>query len=461
VTLLLLALLAAAPAPPGSPPVAVVAVGTDAAGKAAAPQLQSLGGAAVARSRFQAVDLVESLDPERAAERARSRQSAEAALAEAEKLYNDLDTRGAAQKADAAARFFQESDLTQAWPSYVRARVLKIACTVANGQSKPARAELERLLAIAPDAELPPAQFAPDLLAFARRARKAVQARDARLEVKSTPEGAEVWVDGKRRGVAPLAVRGLGAGDHHLALRAPGFSLFQQLASGTTAAALEPASRQSLWTSMERSASDRAAAIQAATALGSGAGAAQVLLVLASRGDRPDSVALEVIRMDAEGARVRATARGSVPLDGLGAGASILLDRALGPDQPPQVVQLVPKDQPPSAAGTPAEQAPLAAVPRSPAEPFTWTQTHTGAALMAGGAALAGAGGFFGYQAMVKRDQLRATPQTDPASQQLIARGQLYALVADALFVSALAAGAAGGYLAFLAPAQGPKPEAR
>ena len=455
-TLLLLALLAAAPAPPGSPPVAVVAVGTDAAGKAAAPQLQSLGGAAVARSRFQAVDLVESLDPERAAERARSRQSAEAALAEAEKLYNDLDTRGAAQKADAAARFFQESDLTQAWPSYVRARVLKIACTVANGQSKPARAELERLLAIAPDAELPPAQFAPDLLAFARRTRKAVQARDARLEVKSTPEGAEVWVDGKRRGVAPLAVRGLGAGDHHLALRAPGFSLFQQLASGTTVAALVPASRQSLWAAMERSASDRAAVMKAAAALGSGAGAAQVLLVLASRGDRPDSVALEVIRMDAEGARVRATARGSVPLDGLGAGASILLDRALGPDQPPQVVQLVPKELPPSAA-----PAPLAAVPGSPADPFTWTQTHTGAALMAGGAALAGAGGFFGYQAMVKRDQLRATPQTDPASQQLIARGQLYALVADALFVSALAAGAAGGYLAFLAPAQGPKPEAR
>src|SRR6185369_2460699 len=133
---------------------------------------------------------------------------------------------------------------------------------------------------------------------------------------------------------------------------------------------------------------------------------------------------------------------GSVPVEGLGAAASILLDRALGPDQAPQ---LVPSEKPISAPA-----AAEAAAARPPGEPFVWTQTHTGVSLMAGGAVLAGTGGFFGYQALVKRDQLRATPQTDPASQQLIARGQLYALLADVLITSALAAGAAGGYFAFL-----------
>jgi len=289
VALLLLALLSAAPA---GPSLAAAAVGTDAAGKAAAPQLQSLAAAAIARSRFEAVDLVEVLDPDRTAARARSRQDAEAALADAEKAYNDLDTRAAAQKADAAVRLFQAADLSRAWPAYVRARVLKAACLSANGGSKPARAELERLLSMAPDAELPPAQFSPDLLAFSRRARQAANAHDARLEVRSTPDGAEVWVDGRRRGQTPLTVRGLGAGDHAITVRAPGSALFQQLGSGTVTATLEPAARQQAWAAVERAAGDRAAALKAASALGAAASAAQVLLVLASKGDRADTLSL-------------------------------------------------------------------------------------------------------------------------------------------------------------------------
>ena len=94
--------------------------------------------------------MVDALDPERAAARGRSRQEAEAALADAEKAYNDLDTQRAAKQADAAVKAFQQADLSQAWASYVHVRVLKVACLAANGQSKPARAELERVLAIAP-----------------------------------------------------------------------------------------------------------------------------------------------------------------------------------------------------------------------------------------------------------------------------------------------------------------------
>jgi PEGA domain-containing protein len=445
VVLLLAALLSAAPA--GAPTLAPVAVGADAAGKTAAGQLQSLAAAAIARSSsFAPVDVVDALDADHAADRARNRTSAETALVEAEKAYNDLDTQRAARLADAAVRTFFQSDLSRVWPGYVRARVLKVACLAANGQSKPARAELERLVASAPDAELPPAQFPPDLLAFARRARAAANRAEARLEVKSSPAGAEVWVDGKRHGVTPLTVRGLGPGDHQLTLRLPGYVLFQQAASGSVSATLEPASRHSTWTALERSASDRATLTKAAGALASSAGAAQVLLVVASRGDRPGSLSLDVARVDAGGGRIRAAAKGAVPVEDLGAAASILLDRALGPDQAPQ---LVPSERPLLAETAP----PALAV--APGQTFTWTQTHTGYSLMAGGAVLAGTGGFFGYQALVKRDQLRATAQTDPASQQLIVRGQLYAALADALFASALAAGAAGGYFAFLAPGQG------
>jgi len=444
---LLLALLSAAPA--GAPTLAPVAVGADAAGKAAFTQLQSAAAAAIARSRFNPADVVYALDPDRAAARSRSRNDAEVALADAEKAYNDLDTQRAAKLADAAAKGFLQADLSQAWAGYVRARVLKLACLAANGQAKPARAELERLLAIAPDADLPTAQFAPDLLALARRARAAATHADGKLAVKSTPDGAEVWVDGKRRGVTPVTIRGLGPGDHLLTLRLPGYAVAQQAASGSAGVALEPAARQSTWLALERGALDRGALVKAGGALAASAGAAQVLLVIASKGDRPDSLSLEVVRADADGSRIRATAKGSVPVEGLGAAASILLDRALGPDQAPQ---LVPPEK--LTAGPPAA---VAAAARPPGEPFVWTQTHTGVGLMAGGAVLAGTGGFFGYQALVKRDQLRATPQTDPASQQLIARGQLYAVLADALFASALAAGAAGGYFAFLAPVRGPE----
>ena len=448
---LLLALLSAAPA--GAPTLAPVVVGADAAGKAASAQLQSAAAAAIARSRFNPADVVYALDPDRAAARSRSRNDAEVALADAEKAYNDLDTQRAAKLVDAAAKGFLQADLSQAWAGYVRARVVKVACLAANGQAKPARAELERLLAVAPDADLPTAQFAPDLLALARRARGAATHADAKLEVKSSPDGAEVWVDGKRRGVTPLTVRGLGPGEHQLTLRLPGYAVSQQAASGSASVTLEPAARQSSWTALERAASDRGGLIKAAGAVAASAGATQVLLVTASRGDRPDSLSLEFVRADAGGGLIRATARGTVPVEGLGAAASILLDRALGPDQAPQ---LVPSEKlaPGTTSGPPAA---VAAAVKPPGEPFVWTQTHTGVSLMAGGAVLAGTGGFFGYQAMVKRDQLRATPQTDPASPQLIARGQTYAVLADVLFASALAAGAAGGYFAFLAPGRGPE----
>ncbi|HVE81331.1 MAG TPA: PEGA domain-containing protein, partial [Myxococcales bacterium] len=366
--ILLLALLTAAADPQ---PLAPVVVGADAAGKAEAPQLQSLAASSIARSRFQLLDLVDALDPERAAARGRSQKEAEAALAGAEKAYNDLDTQRAGKLADAAVKAFQQTDLSRTWPGYLRARVLKVACLAASEKPKTIKAELERLLAIAPDAELPPAQFAPDLLAFARRTRQAVQSRGDRLEVKTAPDGAEVWVDGRRRGLAPLTVRNLGPGEHLLTARFPGSAIFQQPVSGTVVANLEAASRSAAWAAVEKAAADRDAAIRAAGALAASTGAAQALLVLASRGDKPDAIALELLRVDAGGARVRAQVRGAVPSgQGLAAAASQWLDAALGPDQ----VQLVPPEaaaaRPPPVPAVAAATAPPPPRPAGPGEPF-------------------------------------------------------------------------------------------
>jgi hypothetical protein len=448
---LLWALLTAAAPPPtlaGSPaaraPLAVVVVGADPAARDEAPRLQGLAEAAAGQSeRFAPVDLVAALDPERESFRTRRARDGEAALEEAARAYNDLDTQRAHDRAAAAIKAFQDTDLSRTFPRLIAARVLKAASRFANGEVKPARKELEQILALDPDAALPPEFFPPDVLSFARKTRAALQSsRGVRLEVKTIPAGAEIWVDGRRQGPSPVLVVGLAPGDHLVTARAPGYAVEQQVASGSVTLTLRAASLHARWAALQQAAADASALPSAAAALAREVGAAQALLAVASQAARPEAVAVEVTRLDARTAAPRARTRGTVPTGpGLSAAWSGLLSGALGADD--ASVALAAAAPPPLPASGPAGAA----------APFQWRPAYTGYSLMVGSVALAAGGGFLGWQAAQQQRAFLATPQTDHVrSDALRASGQSYALMADVLFIAALAAAIPGGYFAFLAP---------
>lgn len=450
---LLWALLSAAPPAPAGPagarvPLAVVVVGTDPAAQDEAPRLQGLADAAAGKSaRFEPQDMVTALDPERESFRRRRTRDGEQALEEAVKAYNDLDTQRGDERAAAAIKAFQDTDLSRTFPKLISARVLRAACRFANGEVKSVRKELEQILAIDPDAELPAAYFPPEMLAFGRKSRTAFQSsRGTRLEVKTVPSGAEIWVDGRRQGQSPVMVVGLSPGEHHVTARAPGYALEQQVVSSASVTlTLRAASLHARWAALQRSVADPAALASAAAALASDAGAAQVLLAVASRAGRPEAVAVEVTRLDARTGTARARTRGTVPTGpGMGAAWADLLSGALGADDAAAAI---------AAARPPPPRALPPGTATSVAGELQWKPAYTGYGLIAGGAALAATGGFLGWQASQKQQAFRATPQTDHLrSDALRSSGQAYALLADVMFAAALAAALPGGYFAFIAP---------
>ena len=84
------------------------------------------------------------------------------------------------------------------------------------GDMLAARADLARLIALTPERELDPGVFSPALVKAHRKLRRERKRKRGTIHVVTAPPGAEVWVDGQRRGRAPLSVAVL-AGEHFVA----------------------------------------------------------------------------------------------------------------------------------------------------------------------------------------------------------------------------------------------------
>ncbi|MCP3104870.1 PEGA domain-containing protein [Myxococcus sp. K15C18031901] len=414
--------------------VTVVAIPLDAASRTEAARLAYWAEQAVARSgRLELVRLSDALDAD--GQRAREAKAAAGAEAmkEGQKAYDELDTQKALEQFDAAAKDYEASDLSRAFGELSRARVMKAASQVANGESTAAQLEIRSILAADPRAQFSPNFFPPDDMAFVEKERKAaLGGSTGTLTVTTEPVPAQVYVDGQFRGVSPVSLSGLTAADHYVTVMAPGFAVGQQRArEGDTALTLAPvASLRALQTVGDRvtrkpDAADRDVALRE---LGALAGVPQVLALLVSGGTGTAPLQVTALRIDVADGHNLAYAVGPVPRgDAMATGSEPLLTGLLATDTPRQ-------------AGKPVTHfAPAASSNRK----------TTGYVLMATGVALLAGGIYFGMEASSKEDDFHRAVQNSSRAKDIKDTGKTYALVADiGLLTGAVAAGL-GSYFAF------------
>ncbi len=99
------------------------------------------------------------------------------------------------------------------------------ASEVLRGRSRPAATIFSRLLIIDPERRPDPDVFPPPVVeAFEYASTNMARIREGVLEVTSTPEGADLFVDGVFQGPTPQTLSGLKAGIHYVRVRQQGYT---------------------------------------------------------------------------------------------------------------------------------------------------------------------------------------------------------------------------------------------
>ena len=450
---LLVGLLAAGPALAQQPPLSlmprvlpgaagprltVVVVPLDAAAQSQVPRLLAQAEQAVASTgRFELVRLVDALDAQGARAREQKAQEAAAAFQEGQKAYDELDTQKALERFDTAAKTYEESDLTRHFADMSRARVMKIASYLANGDTKEAARQMKDVLARNPRAEFSPNYFAPDQLALVEKTRQAVLAEEGKtLEVSTGKVSAQIFLDGQLEGTSPLKLSDLSRADHYITAIAQGHVLAQERVSGDkdkVELALKPVPSSQRWQMLMAGITDEPEGEQrdkALRELGALAGTQQVLALLvraAPGAGAKDAIALRLEVSDGHNAGY---ATGPVPSSG----------EAMDPAIQSLLAGVLETDAP--RAGGPVTHF-------GSTGPSSGRRT-AGYVLLATGAALVAGGVVFGLQASSKADDFKNTPQNSPRAEQLRSDGKTFALLADVGIIAGLASAGTGTWLAFL-----------
>jgi hypothetical protein len=430
---LLLSLCATAHAASSPQDLAVVVVSADGATSeaavAVAMQAEEL---AAATGKFAVVSLPDALEPAGTKERAKSRAEAEAAMREGVDAYNALDAQKSVEWLDRSILAFEKSDLSKTWPDYLKARLLHIASKVANGDKKGAE-RIDALLSLDRDAELSPTFFPPEQIAYAQRARKnLLKVASAQLEVKSTPPGAQVFVDGKLRGVTPVVVKSLVPGDHFVTLKLAGYGLAQQNApDGAVELTLKPtAEGRAFQLLTARVVNESSAREPVAAEIAKALVARQVLLGVLKKSAAGDQADFELLRIDTKDGHHLGYAKGTA-----GLAAKKEWARALAT----VLTQDLPRTN-----GKPVSQTAPAGLQFDGRIP--------GYALLGAGVAMLATGVGFAVQASDLNSTFRETSQTSPQLPALRESATSSALIADVLMISGLVASAAGTYFGFFGP---------
>ncbi|NOK14923.1 PEGA domain-containing protein, partial [Corallococcus exercitus] len=416
------------------PRVAVVAIPVDASLEGEALALAHWAEQAVARSgRLELVRLTDALDPQGASARQAKAVEGNAALKDGLKAYDELDTVKALQSFDKAVKDYEQSDLSRAFPLLSRARVMKAATQVANGENKAAELEMRGVLAVDPRATFNPNFFPPEEVAFVEKERKAqLDGAQATLSVRTQPAAAQVFVDGAYRGVSPLALTGLTRADHYVTLVAPGYVVTEGRArEGESSFTLTKLPVQQRYAALvERIAKnpdeeDRDKALQE---LGALAGVPQVLALVVRGGPGNAPLTVTGLRMDVADGHNQAYALGQVPRgDAMATGSEALLTGLVAQD--------------------------AARVDGKPVKHFAGgggvSRRTAGYVLLATGVALLAGGIYFGLEASSKADAFKTAPQGSTRAEDLKSTGKTYALVADIGVLAGLVSAGAGSYLAF------------
>jgi hypothetical protein len=418
-----------------APKITVMVVPLDPPAMLQAPRLMyQAEQAVVGAGRFELVRLADALDAQGARERQAKAQEAAAAFQEGLKAYDELDTQKALAQFDKAAQLYESSDLSQHFEDMSRARVMKIASYVANGDKKAFTRELKEVLARNPRAGFSPNYFPADELAVIERTRRSINAEATKtLQVRTGEVIAQVYVDGQFRGASPQTLSGLTPSEHFVTAIAPGHAPVQGKFRGEADLTLPPvpsAARLAAW--MDRitespEGADRDAALRE---LGTFAGTQQVLalVVRGAAGAGPqDAIA---IRLDVSDGHNLGYATAPVPFGGEAMEVAIrsLLAGVLQADAP--------RKRGPTTHY-------LSSKPGSGRRTAGYVLLGTGAALVAGGV-------FFGLQATSKADEFRKTDQTDVrTAEKLRSDGQTFALIADIGVIAGLVSAGTGAWLAF------------
>lgn len=416
-----------------APTVTVVAIPLDAAARTESARLAYLAEQAVARSgRLDLVRLADALDTAGRREREAGTTEAAAAMKEGQRAYDELDTQQALQQFDKAVRAYEAGDLSLHFGELSRARVMKAASQVANGENTAAQLEIRAVLAVDPRAQFSPNFFPPDEMAFVEKERKAaLSAAKTSLTVRTEPVPAQVYVDGQFRGISPVTLGDLTPADHYVTAVAPGYALAQRRArEGDTELTLKPvASQKALQTATEAAARkpESQERDKALRELGTLAGVSQVLALLVRGGAGAGPLDVTGLRLEVADGHNAAYALATVPRgEAMAAGADALLTGLVAADAPRQ-------------GGKPVTHFAGSSAARRTA----------GYVMMATGVALVAGGIYFGMEASAKQDDFRRTPQNSPRAQDIKDTGKTYALVADVGMLLGLASVGVGSYFAF------------
>ncbi|MBN1204820.1 MAG: PEGA domain-containing protein [Myxococcaceae bacterium] len=436
------------PAPPAAaaPKLTVVVVPLDAPARAQVPRLTYLAEQAVrGAGRFSLVRLVDALDPQGASIREAKAQAATAAFQEGVKAYDELDTQKALQQFDKAAQTYEGSDLSLHFEEMSRARVMKIASYVANGDNKAFLRELKEVLARNPRAEFSPNYFPPDELAIVEKTRKAILAEANRTLLVRTGEViAQVFVDGQFQGPSPVTLSSLTSAEHFVTIIAPGYKPAQGRVRGEASFTLQPVPTElRLRALVEQIANEpegpgRDAALKE---LGALAGTQQVLAVLVRATPSAAAQDLIALRLDVSDGHNLGYATAPVPSMGEAMDAALQggLTRVLQADAP--------------RMGGPVRH--FASAKAGPG------RRTAGYVLIATGAALVAGGFYFGLEASSRSSRFKETPQTSPRAEQLRSDGKTFALIADLGILAGLVSAGAGSWLAFSGSGGDGKTQAR
>ncbi|MBI5478585.1 MAG: PEGA domain-containing protein [Deltaproteobacteria bacterium] len=145
-------------------------------------------------------------------------------LAEGTQAMLELDTPNAVKKLGQAVEaleqvlpFIQKNELAEAMMSLAVAHL-------AAGDRKQGKAALQRLLTWRETLAYDTEKYPPKYLEAFEEAKKEVKRRPrGSIEVRSEPEGAQAYVNGKFVGVTPATAEGLVVGDHYVTLKKEGF----------------------------------------------------------------------------------------------------------------------------------------------------------------------------------------------------------------------------------------------
>ncbi|MBI1949118.1 MAG: PEGA domain-containing protein [Deltaproteobacteria bacterium] len=165
------------------------------------------------------------------------------ALDDARARYLEGDFAGSLQRANDAATRFESAGAFRAgpgWQAYADALVLRSVCSRRLGRDADADESLRRLGTVAPKAKLDP-DITPEKTAerWAELVAELWARPRVQIEVVTTPPGAQVVVDGKVAGHAPIVARELLPGVHFVGLLADGERRERRVTVSTGSARVE------------------------------------------------------------------------------------------------------------------------------------------------------------------------------------------------------------------------------